>query len=208
MQQFQRYRQLAFGKRLTPRVEATAQRVGIEIQQRRWIGLQITDDQCIAIARMPGQRQDRRQIMTCRRETPGNVQHWLQQANLIHDPLLAAQLIEEVVQFCLPLAQQPCQANGGAYVGQRIVRLAVIDAVGLGQPLQLERYAPLLLRPFDAFGPQCVSSAYQIDQIPAAVAALPFARVRVEEVAIQTVTRHLIIEAQAVVSRTTGAGRR
>src|SRR5690606_38029577 len=69
---------------------------------------------------------------------------------------------------------------------------------------QLQRYSPLFFRPLDALGPQRIGGAHQIDQVPAAVAALPLTRIRVEEVAIEAIARHLVIEAQAVVARTTG----
>ena len=61
-----------------------------------------------------------------------------------------------------------------------------------------------VLGPLDAFRAQGVGSANHVDQVPAAVTALPFAGIGVEEVAIQAVARHLIVEAQAVVTHPAG----
>ncbi|MCY1429176.1 hypothetical protein D9M71_450830 [compost metagenome] len=132
--------------------------------------------------------------------------HGLQQADLLEDPLLAAQLIAPVVQPRLTLTQQARQGDGGAHVGQRVVGLAVVDTVGGGQALQLEGHPPLGLRPLDPLRTQGVGGAQQVDQVPAAVAALPLAGIGIEEVAVQAVAGDLVVEAQAVVAGRAGAG--
>ncbi|MNP06869.1 hypothetical protein D3C76_988700 [compost metagenome] len=132
----------------------------------------------------------------------------LQQAHLVEHALLAAQAVEEVVELRLALADQPRQGDGRAHVGQRVVGLAMLDAVGRGEAFQLQRHLVVLLRPDDAFRAQGVGGAHQVDQVPAAVAALPFAGVGVEEVAVEAVARHLVVEAQGVVAGHAGAGAR
>ena len=158
---------------------------------------------------MPGQRQYRRQVVAAAGKTAGHMHHRLQQANLLHHLMLATQLVEKIIETWLACPDQPRQIDGGPHIGQRIVRLAMLDAVGLGQPLQLERHPPLLvLRPLDAVRAQRIGGADQIDQIPAAVATLPLAGIGIVEVAVETITCHLVIETQAVVAGAAGAGLR
>ena len=133
------------------------------------------------------------------------MQQRLEQFDLLQHPRLTALFIKKLVELRLLAAHQPRQSNGRPHIGQRIVGLAMVDAIGGGQSLQLEADAPVFLRPVDAFGAQSVGGTQQINQIPAGVAALPLAAIGVEEVAIQAVARHFVIEAQTVVTRATGA---
>ena len=101
------------------------------------------------------------------------------------------------------------QRDGGAHVGQRVVRGLVRDAVGLRQVLQLERRpAVLVLRPLDALGPQRPGGAHDVEQVPAAALVLPLARVRVDQVAPEQVARDLVVEADRVVADADRAGLR
>ncbi len=142
------------------------------------------------------------------REASRDMHHRLEQLHLIEHGLLAAQLIQIAIEPGLTLANQPCQADGGAHIGERIVRLQMLQTIGHAEPLQLERDATILLRPHQPFGAQRIGRAHQIDQVPAAVAALPFARIGIMEVAVQAVARYLIIEAQGVVAGAASARQR
>ena len=205
MHQLERHRQLAVRQRVASGVQALAQGLGIQLQQWRRIGLQVADDQGVAVARVPGQRQHHRQVMAVGGEASGDMHQRLQQAYPLHDLMLAAQLVQVVVEARLTLAQQAGQANGRRDVGQRVVGLAVVDAVGLGEQFQAQADAAVLLRPDDAFRAQRIGGAHQVDQIPAAVAALPFAGIGVEEVAVQPVAGEFVVEAQRVVAGAAGA---
>ncbi|MNM96172.1 hypothetical protein D3C81_1086400 [compost metagenome] len=81
--------------------------------------------------------------------------------------------------------------------------LTMVDAVGGSQQLQAQTGATVLLRPDNPVRAQGIGSADDVDQIPAAVAALPLAGVRIKEVAIEAVPGDLIVETQAVVTSTT-----
>ncbi len=120
--------------------------------------------------------------------------------------MLAAKLKQPVVQLGLLLAYQPSKGNGRPNIGQRFVCMAMLDAIGLAQQLKAQTGAPILLGPLDAIGPQGARGSNDIDQVPAAVAALPFAGVRVEEVAVEAVAGDLVVETQRVVAGATGAG--
>jgi hypothetical protein len=64
-----------------------------------------------------------------------------------------------------------------------------------------------LPRPLDALGPQRVGAAHHVQQVPAAAAVLPLARVGVDQVAPEQVARDLVVEADAVVAHAHRAGR-
>ena len=113
--------------------------------------------------------------------------------------------IEQLAAACC--ADQARQRDGGAHVRQRIVRRLVHQAVGARQVLQLEaRAAVLVRRPVDAFGPQRVGHAHHVEQVPAAAVVLPFARIRVDQVAPEQEARDLVVEADRVVADADGAG--
>ena len=58
---------------------------------------------------------------------------------------------------------------------------------------------------FDAGRTQGVEGPYHVDQVPAGVTVLPLPGIGVEQVAVEEVATHLVIEAQAVVAQGTGA---
>ncbi len=181
-------------------VQPFAKRLGTLFPQGRAFGLQVADDQRVAIARVPGQRQDHGKVVAGCREASRDMHHRFEQLHLIEHGLLAAQVIQIAIEPGLTLANQPCQADGGAHIGERVVRLQMLQTIGHAEPLQLERDATILLRPHQPFGAQRIGRAHQIDQVPTAVAALPFARIGIMEVAIQAVARYLVIETQGVVA--------
>ncbi|MNF37685.1 hypothetical protein D3C84_186130 [compost metagenome] len=162
--------------------------------------MQIANNQGIAITRVPSQRQHNPQIVACSGKPARDMYQWLQQANLVEDFLLAAQLEQPVIQLRLFLTKQAGQANGGPYIGQGIVGLAMVDTVGSRQQFQLQAGFAIHLRPVDAFGAQGIRRTHNVDQVPAAVAALPFARIRIEEISIQTITGYFIVETQGVIA--------
>ena len=61
-----------------------------------------------------------------------------------------------------------------------------------------------VLRPSDTGGTQGVSHAHQINDVPTRITLLPFACIRVVEIAIQRKTCDFIVEAQRVVPDTAG----
>ncbi|MCY1383492.1 hypothetical protein D9M69_716220 [compost metagenome] len=92
MNQLQRHRQLAFGQFVEAGIQALAQTFGIQVEQALGIQVQVTDNQVVFVARVPGQRQHHPHIVARGRKTSGNIHQRLQQAYLVHDFLLAAQL--------------------------------------------------------------------------------------------------------------------
>jgi hypothetical protein len=129
------------------------------------------------------------------------------QAQLLRHAVLLPQRQAEVEQLGLPGADQPRQRDGGAHVGQRIVRLRVGQTVGGADLFEPEGgQAVIAQRPVDALGPQRVGAARHVQQVPAAAAVPPFAPVGVDEVAPQQEARHLVVEADGVVARADGAG--
>ena len=86
------------------------------------------------------------------------------------------------------------------------MRHAFAQAVVLGQVLQLEAgaLAVVTLPPGDAFGTQGMGQAHDVQQVPARIAAAPFALVGIEEIAPQPVTDEFIVEAQRVVADRAG----
>ncbi len=130
----------------------------------------------------------------------------LQQANLIEDFLLAAQREQPVIQPWLFLPDEPGKGNGRPDIGQRFVSLAMIEAIGRAEQFQAQADLSIHLGPLNALWPQRVRRTHGIDQVPATVAALPLAGIRVEEIAVQAVAGDFIVEAQAVVAGAAGAG--
>src|ERR1700722_1024549 len=73
------------------------------------------------------------------------------------------------------------------------------EAVGGGQIFKLETGQTVLApRPFDAFRTQTVRHARQIDDVPARIAFLPLAFVRIEEISIQQIAGEFVVEADGV----------
>ena len=112
----------------------------------------------------------------------------------------------EFEQFRLFLPDQACQGDGGAHVGQRIVRRFMHQTVSLAQVFQLEAgLAIVALGPFDAFRAQRMRHAHHVEDVPAAAMVFPFARIRIDQVAPEQETRHFIVEADGVVADADGA---
>src|SRR6185437_11806152 len=58
--------------------------------------------------------------------------------------------------------------------------------------------------PLDALGAQRVSRAHHVEDVPAAAAVLPFARIGVDQVAPEQEARHFVVEAYRVVAHAYG----
>lgn len=144
--------------------------------------------------------------MALRGKASGDMHQRLQQAHLVEHLVLTAQLVEVIVQARLALTDQAGQGNGGANIGKRVVGLPMLQAVRRGEHFQLQRQPAVQLRPLDALRAQGIGGTDHVDQVPAAIAALPLACVGIEEVAVQAVARHFVVEAQGVVAG--HAGRR
>ena len=164
---------------------------------------------------MAGQRPHHGQAAALGREHARDVQEGLRglahrrQAELAGHAVLAVQREGEIEQLGLGVADQPRQRDGGAHVRQRIVRRLVQQAVGLGEVLELEAGAAvLLLRPLDAVGPQRIGQAHHVEQVPTAAFVLPLARIGIDEVAPEQEARDLVVEADGVVAHADGAGLR
>src|SRR5688500_872319 len=64
--------------------------------------------------------------------------------------------------------------------------------------------AILALPPPDRLGPQRVRHAHHVEQVPARIAAAPFALVGIEEIPEQAMADELIVETQRVVAERAG----
>jgi len=129
------------------------------------------------------------------------------QAQLGGHAVLLVQGQAEVEQLGVLVADQPGQGDGGAHVGQRVVRGLVRQAVGAGQVLQLETGPAIGLGgPLYALGPQGVGHAHHVQQVPAATSVLPFAGIGVDQVAPEQEAGELVVEANGVVAHAYGAG--
>src|SRR5690625_4807173 len=103
--------------------------------------------------------------------------------------------------------QQPGQAQAGPDIGQGIVGLLVLQAVGPAEVFQPKAGRAVLPQgPLQALGPQGMAGAHHVQQIPARIAVLPLPGIGVVKVAIQGVAGHLVVETQAVVAHTAGSG--
>ena len=90
------------------------------------------------------------------------------------------------------------------------------QVVGAGQVFKFEagargaRVVQLSLigfaRPFDAVGPQRVGHANHVQQVPAATVVLPFAGVRIDQVAPEKVAGHFVVKTNRVVTHANRAG--
>ncbi len=86
------------------------------------------------------------------------------------------------------------------------MRAFLLQVIGRGQVLQLEaRRAVVAQRPYDAFRPQGLAHAHEVDQVPAGIAVLPLAPVRLEEISIEQLAGDFVVETQRVVAHATGA---
>ena len=178
-------------------------------QQRPRIDPQIVDDDTVAIDRVHRQREHGRDAPETRRVPGRHVQDRARgtHVQLLGELLLVAVVEDEIEQSRLALAYQARDRDRRVHVGQRIVRAAVLDAVSGGQVLQAETgLAALTLRPVDAIRPQCPGQADDVDHVPARVAILPLTCIGIEEVAVQAVAGHLVVEAQRVVTQRASPG--
>ena len=201
----------ALGQRVGAGEQAQAQRLGVQPQQLGGVVREIPDDQLVAVGRVGGQRPDQCQPAALDAVHARDMQQRpplrLRAGDLGLHRLLPAQAQAEVEQPRLRLAQRPRQADGGAHVRQRVMRVLVHDAVGHAQVFQPEGRPPVrMARPVHAFRPQRPGAAHHVDQIPAAAAVLPLARVGVDQVAPEQVAGELVVEAQRVVAQRDGAG--
>jgi len=159
-----------------------------------------------------GQRPDDAQAAPFGGEHAGHVQEGLAlaggqvHAHFAGDPVFLVQGEAEFEQLRLLFLDQAGQGDGGAHVGQRIVRRFVGQAIGLAQMLQPETgLAIVALRPLNAVRAQRVRHAHDVEDVPAAAMVLPFARIRVDQIAPEQETRHFIVEADGVVAHADGA---
>ena len=160
--------------------------------------------------RMRGHRQHRRRAEAGVREPSGRVQADAlaeRQQQVSHD-VFGAQRQGVVEEPRLLRLQQTRQRDGRLHVGPGVMRVGVVDAVGLCQGAQAVGGLPVRLRPLDALRAQGGGGAHHVDQVPPAVAVAPFAGVGVEQVAVQRVADELVVEAQVVVAGHASAGRR
>ena len=103
MHQFQGHRQLVGSQFAMPAIQALAQAFRIQFQQGPGVLMQVTDDQRIAIVRMPGQRQHHRQVVTTGGKASGHMEQRLQQTDLRLHGILATQVVQVLVQARLTL---------------------------------------------------------------------------------------------------------
>ncbi len=131
----------------------------------------------------------------------------LLKVEILQHLILAPQLVTKIVELGLFFLDQLRHGDGGVDIGERIVGVFVADAISRSQLLQLEAAAVriLALRPDDSLGPEVAAGTHHVDDVPAGIAVLPLATVRVVEIAIEGMARHLIIEAQRIITHPAGA---
>ncbi len=112
-----------------------------------------------------------------------------------------------VPQARLLVSKDACETKQRLDVGKRVVRSALRHVVRAREIFEPEaRRAVVADRPFDPVRAQRIAHAREIDDVPARVVVLPFARIRIVEVAVEQVPRELVVEAQRVVADAAGAG--
>ena len=202
----------AFGQLLRGGEQALAGLLGREGGQLGGVVHQVPGQHFVFVGRVHGQRGHEGDAAARRAEHAADVQegprrgHGSGQAHLLRHALFAAQGQAEVKKARLALADEAGQGNGGAHVGQGVVRGFMRQAVGGGQVFELEAGQAVFARgPLHAFGAQGVGAAGHVEQIPAAIAVLPFARVRVDKVAPEQMARDFVVKADAVVAHAHGA---
>ena len=197
----------ALGQIVLAREHAQAQRGGVQRHQLGRVVRQVPHDDLVLVLRVRCQRHHHGQAAALGRVHAGDVQHGAAHHQLGLHRGLAAQLQAEVPQPGLARLHQPGQGDGGAHVRQRVMRRLVRQAVGSGQVLELETgLAVWVTRPFQAFRPQRVGAAHGVHQVPAAAAVLPLAGIGFDQVAPEQKARDLVVETDAVVAHTHGAG--
>ena len=175
------------------------------------VGGEVVDDHLAGAAGVRRQRRDHGQAVAAGRIARGDVHHrrHVHHVEQLEHLLLAAQAVVPVPQPRLAHADQPGQLDQRMDIRQGIVGALLGEPVRAGQVFQLEAGRAVLAgRPDDAFGPQRLAQAYQVDQVPARVAVFPLAAVRLVEVPVQHLPGELVVEAQRVVADPAGARRR
>ncbi len=112
------------------------------------------------------------------------MQQGLEQTNACECRLLLTLRPEIVVEPRLALPDQPCQGEGRTDIGQGVVRLAVLDAVGQGQPVEAQGQPLVFLGPGEALRAKGIDCPDQAQHIPATVALLPLTGIGIVEVAV------------------------
>ncbi|MNI70756.1 hypothetical protein D3C76_682600 [compost metagenome] len=92
MDKLERYWQLPLCQVFVTGIQALTQGFGIEIEQALRVEVQVADDQCVLVARVPGQGQHHADIVARRRKASRHMHHGLQQPYLVQYLLLAAKL--------------------------------------------------------------------------------------------------------------------
>ncbi len=181
-----------------------------QLPQHARILTQIENDDFTVAPVHIADRGHQRYATGARRVFAGHVQHC---APLAHIEQLrrappVPRSVDIVEQSGLARFQQACHRHRSAHVCEGVVGLAVLQPVGPGQILQAKaRGAVFAQRPCNPVRAQRMRKAQRIDQVPARVAVLPLARVSVVEVAVQQEAGELVVEPDAVVADTAGAGR-
>ena len=112
----------------------------------------------------------------------------------------------KIVQLRLSLLDQSCHGDGGVNICQCIMGHAVLNTIGGCQMFKPHAgLAVFKCRPLDSFRAQCAGQSQQVDNVPTGVAVLPFALIRIVEVALECVTGHLVVESQGVITNSTGS---
>ena len=173
---------------------------------------QIPGDDFVAVDRMAGQRPHHRHEAMQRRQHARNMQKGLclvlgdRQTQFLRHPVFFVQRQGKVKQLGLHGFQQTRQGQGGAHIRQGIVRRIVLQAIGRTEVLQPETGGSIfVLGPVDVIRPQRMRQPHHVQQIPSAASVLPFAPIRINQVAPKQEPGEFIVEADAVVSNTNGS---
>ena len=166
--------------RLTGQVHARGDGGGVEVEQRLGIAGEVEHDHAPVDARMPRQRQHRRGVhaagrVALRRCSSGAIAVASSSAPAKR---LSRSFSAYSHSFGCAAPEPAREADRGAYVAQRLVRVADAQAVVLGQVLEPEAELPppsSRARQRDALRPQRVHQPQCVEQVPARIAAAPFA---------------------------------
>ena len=168
---------------------------------------QIDADHLTIIRGVPGNRHDQCQIVSRTTEHPRHVNQW-RQFTQIHqrtDRALRALPVQGVKQVLVTAPQQFGDLDSGHNISHRIVRRTVLDTVSCGEVLESETGETILShRPLDPRRAQRPVRTGHIQQIPTAVAVLPFPAVGITEAAPEGKPGDLIVKANRVVANPAG----
>ena len=187
---------------------------------------QVPSQQLVFIARVSSQRPHHRKAAALGCKHARYMQKRLgglrtsRQTELCSNLVFFVQAKTKFKQLGLCIANQPGQRNRSPYIRQRIVRSLMQQAVGSGQVFQLEtgpRSARSnhttvggftvfgLARPHNAVWPQRISHPHHILNVPTSTVVLPFACVRLHQIAPEQMARHFIVKTNRVVAYTHSA---